>query len=46
LHPMQVRYRAAPRPDWQVGIIVAFEVSCNQMTFTVIVPRLVKRVVK
>ena len=36
---MQVRYRAAPRPDvlfadWQASIIVAFEISCNQMTFT------------
>jgi hypothetical protein len=36
---MQVRYRAAPRPDvlsanWQGSIIVAFELSCNQMTFS------------
>src|SRR5690349_21075021 len=32
--PCKRASRAAPRPDWQESIIVAFEVSCNQMTFT------------
>gem|GEM_PF-4010633 len=31
--PCKRASRAAPRPDWQEKIIVAFEYSCNQMTF-------------
>jgi len=29
-----MRYRAAPRPDWQSRIIVSFHQSGNTMTFT------------